>query len=405
MKQFLLFLILSFAHFIHAQHGENSGKNEPEIPAMKNNGNVFNSTTNSVQKNISLDSVVFQTNEIKLMESDKSVYKKSTVKSKSEDSNQNRLYQKKMEFSKAKLSSSTQRTQRTPTIEQQTKMNQEVEEVQQIAPNSMEYNLLYYSSGNYDIKRESELKKAESLAPEDSDVLKLSAANAIVKGDTLEAEKYLQLLEEKQIIQPETIDYTQDVIVSCTANSTIITHGFNDSYGTYFNQMNLNAAPNTTVVSLDFLQSNSYRTVLTNKGYHLPERKTVDVSYLKSFCELNQDKNISLSMTIPKEYFESIKNNIYVSGLVFEYKPEGNNTVSFEQLDDLWYNKLNKRVVNNYISPLSNSYSLNYLPMLIYLQDHHKNDKNKTKYNQLTSDIDRIKKKSGYKSLPKKKSE
>ncbi len=404
MKQFLLFLILSFAHFINAQHGENSGKNEPEIPAMNNNGNVFNSTTNFNQS-ISLDSTVYETKEIKLMESDKTVYKKSSVKSKSEDSNQNSLNQKKMEFSKTKFSSSTQRTQRTPTTEQQNIMNQQVEEVLQIAPNSFDYNLMYYSSGNYDVKRETELKKAAAMEPENSEVLKLSAANAIVKGDTIEAEKYLQILEEKQIIQPETVDYTQDIIVSCTANSTIITHGFNDSYGVYFNQLNLNAAPNTTIVSLDFMQSSSYRTTLKNKGYQLPERQTVDVSYLKSFCELNQDKNIALSMTIPKEYFEPIKNNIFVSGLIFEYKPSGSQSTSYEQLDDLWYNKMNKRVVNNYISPLCNSYSKNYLPMLIFLQEHHKNDKDKSKYNQLTSDIDRIKKKAGLKNTSIKKSE
>ena len=171
MKQFLLFLILSFAHFIHAQHGENSGKNEPEIPAMNNNGNVFNSTTNFNQS-ISLDSTVYETKEIKLMESDKTVYKKSSVKSKSEDSNQNSLNQKKMEFSKTKFSSSTQRTQRTPTTEQQNIMNQQVEEVLQIAPNSFDYNLMYYSSGNYDVKRETELKKAAAMEPENSEVLK-----------------------------------------------------------------------------------------------------------------------------------------------------------------------------------------------------------------------------------------
>ncbi len=389
---------------MYAQHGENSGKNATEIPAMNNNGNVFNSTTNSNQI-IVTDSVVIETKELKLMESDKTVYKKSNVKSKAEDSNQNSLNQKKMEFSKAKLSSSTQRTQRTPTTEQQTKMNQKVEEIQQMAPNSFDYNLMYYSSGNYDEKREVELKKAALMEPENSEVLKLSAANAIVKGDTIEAEKYLHILEEKQIIQPETVDYTQDIIVSCTANSTIITHGFNDSYGVYFNQLNLNAAPNTTIVSLDFMQSSSYRTTLKNKGYQLPERQTVDVSYLKSFCELNQDKNIALSMTIPKEYFEPIKNNIFVSGLIFEYKPNASQSNSYEQLDDLWYNKMNKRVVNNYISPLCNSYGMNYLPMLIFLQEHHKNDKDKSKYNQLTGDIDRIKKKAGLKNTSIKKSE
>jgi hypothetical protein len=48
---------------------------------------------------------------------------------------------------------------------------------------------------------------------------------------------------------------------------------------------------------------------------------------------------------------------------------------------------------------------MNYLPMLIFLQEHHKNDKDKSKYNQLTGDIDRIKKKAGLKNTSIKKSE
>ena len=279
--------------------------------------------TNSIITRGALDSVSYELQEIQLkstkrMDVDKSKQKKSTESSTS----QSQMNQKKMEFSKAKSASSSQRTQRTPTNEQQQIMNKQVNDLERIAPNSFDYNLMYYSSGNYDVSREPELLKTEEQQPENSDVIKFRAANAIVKGDTLEAKTYLKKLEEKQLIQPETVSYTEDVIISSGSNSTIVTHGFNDSYGTYFNQFNQNLAPNTTVISLDFLQSESYRNVLKNKGYELPKQKTVDVPFLKSFCELNQKKNIALSMTIPKEYFEPIKDNIFVSGLILEYKPK-----------------------------------------------------------------------------------
>jgi hypothetical protein len=283
-------------------------------------------------------------------------------------------------------------------------MNKQVNDLEQIAPNSFDYNLMYYSSGNYDVNRETELKLAEEMQPENTDVIKFCAANAIVKGDTLEAKTYLKKLEEKQLIQPETVNYTADMIISSTSNSTLVTHGFNDSYGTYFNQFNQNLAPNTTVVSLDFLQSESYRKVLKNKGYELPEQKTIDVPYLKSFCELNQEKNIALSMTIPKDYFEPIKDNIFVSGLIFEYKPRLSQP-SIQQLESLWNQNLNKKVITEFISPLSNSYGLNYLPMLIYLEDYYKSSGNKLKYLEVATDIERVKRKAGISNQMKKKKE
>jgi hypothetical protein len=281
-------------------------------------------------------------------------------------------------------------------------MNKQVKDLEEIAPNSFDYNLMYYSSGNYDVSREPKLLKAEQQQPENTDVIKFLAANAIVKGDTLEAKTYLKKLEEKQIIQSETVSYMQDVIISSGTNSTIITHGFNDSYGTYFNQFNQNLAPNTTVISLDFMQSESYRNVLKKKGYELPKQQTVDVPFLKTFCELNQQKNIALSMTIPKEYFEPIKDNIFVSGLIFEYKPKLSQQ-SYQKLESLWNQKLNKKVINQFISPLSNSYSLNYLPMLIYLEEYYQNSGDKTKTMEIKLDIDRVRKKAGISNQMKKK--
>jgi hypothetical protein len=399
---FLLFLLL-IGLVTNAQTGKEEEKSNVAIPSVSN-APAMNST-NSTTTRGALDTVSYKLEEIQLKSSDKIELNKSKQKKSIESSSsQSQVNQKKMEFSKAKAASSTQRNQRTPSTEQQQIMNKQVEDLEQIAPNSFDYNLMYYSSGNYDVSRESELIKAEEQQPENLDVIKFRAANAIVKGDTIEAKSYLKKLEEKQIIQPETVSYTQDVIISSGTNSTIVTHGFNDSYGTYFNQFNQNLAPNTTVISLDFMQSESYRNVLKKKGYELPKQKTVDVPYLKSFCELNQQKNIALSMTIPKEYFEPIKDNIFVSGLIFEYKPKLSQQ-SYQKLESLWNQKLNKKVINQFISPLSNSYSLNYLPMLIYLEEYYQNSGDKTKTMEIKSDIDRVRKKASISNQMKKKKE
>jgi hypothetical protein len=399
---FLLFCLL-ITGISNAQTGKEEEKSNGAIPSVSNAPTM--NSTNSTTTRGAMDTVSYKLEEIQLKSSDKIELNKSKQKKSIESSSsQSQVNQKKMEFSKAKAASSTQRNQRTPSTEQQQIMNKQVEDLEEIAPNSFDYNLMYYSSGNYDVSRESELIKAEEQQPENLDVIKFRAANAIVKGDTIEAKSYLKKLEEKQIIQPETVSYTQDVIISSGTNSTIVTHGFNDSYGTYFNQFNQNIAPNTTVISLDFMQSESYRNVLKKKGYELPKQNTVDVPYLKSFCELNQQKNIALSMTIPKEYFEPIKDNIFVSGLIFEYKPKLSQQ-SYQKLESLWNQKLNKKVINQFISPLSNSYGLNYLPMLIYLEEYYQSSGDKTKMMEIKSDIDRVKKKAGISNQMKKKKE
>lgn len=396
---FLLFGIL-ISLVSNAQIGKEEEKVKAAVPSALNAPSM-----NSEIINGSLDSVRYELEEIQIKSADKvNLNKSKEKKSVESSSSQSQINQKKNEFSKIKAASLTQRTQRSPTSEQQQIMNKQVKDLEQMAPNSFDYNLMYYSSGNYDVSREPKLKLAEKMQPENPDVIKFCAANAIVKGDTLEAKSYLKKMEEKQLIQPETISYTADVVISSTSNSTIITHGFNDSYGAYFNQFNQNFAPSTTVVSLDFLQSESYRNVLKNKGYELPKQVIVDVSFLKSFCELNQEKNIALSMTIPREYFEPIKDNIYVSGLIFEYRST-NSKPSFQKLESLWNQNLNKKVITEFISPLSNSYVLNYLPMLIYLEDYYNSSGNKLKCVEIGTEIDRVRRKAGISNQMMKKKE
>jgi hypothetical protein len=306
------------------------------------------------------------------------------------------------EFSKTKNQSITQKTQRSPTPQMQRALDEKVEELQEVAPNSFEYNLYNYSSGNYDVSREKYLKTAEQQQPGNVEVLKLSAANSMVIGDTLNAKKYLNQLEFKNVIQQETIDYTADVLKSAEGNAALITHGFNDSYGAYQNQLNKNQQAEIDVISLDFMQSQSYRDILTTKGYDVPIQKEVNVGYLKSFCELNADKNIAISMTLPKEYLLPIQSKLYTCGLIFEYR-ESLNVQGSTILEDLWYNQLNKKVLNVHQTSLSNSYAGNYLPMLLYLKSHYEKQYDYDNMEKIEVEIQKVSNKSGKLSSLKKK--
>jgi len=408
MKFNLLILLLFSAYSCASQI--------PESNSTNSNGNAVNfivpSTTilnNSNQNGWSDTTVYLNDNSIEKKDKDKTE-KKVGTRSLTEVKNSEQLLEKSInqkvvittEFSKTKSISTNQKTQRSPTPQMQQTLDSKVDELEVIAPTSFEYNLFNYSAGNYDVSREESLKIAELQQPGSIEVLKLSAANALVKGDTLNAKEYLNQLEFRHVIQVETIDYTSDVIQSAAGNSTLITHGFNDSYGVYQNQLNNNRDQNLSVISLDFMQSQSYRAILSTKGYDIPNQNDVNVAYLKSFCELNADKNIAISMTLPKEYLIPIQSKLYPSGLVFEYR-ESSTISNNERLEDLWNNQLNKKVITTYKSSLSNAYAGNYLPMLIYLRTYYEQQNELNNQQRIGKDIQQVELKSGKSTSLKKR--
>jgi len=417
MKFNLLILLLCSVWSCASQIPEKTTINSN---SNSNSGNNFNIPVNSNSETISNknNSVKNQLMDSTQLDSDKSLErkeksnsdKKEKTKINSDSYNASSVSKETLnqkviissEFSKTKNQSITQKTQRSPTPQMQRALDEKVEELQEVAPNSFEYNLYNYSSGNYDVSREKYLKTAEQQQPGNVEVLKLSAANSMVIGDTLNAKKYLNQLEFKNVIQQETIDYTADVLKSAEGNAALITHGFNDSYGAYQNQLNKNQQAEIDVISLDFMQSQSYRDILTTKGYDVPIQKEVNVGYLKSFCELNADKNIAISMTLPKEYLLPIQSKLYTCGLIFEYR-ESLNVQGSTILEDLWYNQLNKKVLNVHQTSLSNSYAGNYLPMLLYLKSHYEKQYDYDNMEKIEVEIQKVSNKSGKLSSLKKK--
>jgi len=415
MKLNLLILILCTAWSCASQIPE-TNSNTKIVPnsTSTNNGSNFNAVpkSNSTESlNFELmDSVIIQTDKSlerkEKFSSEKKVKTTSSAEKELPSSVDQKVANQKMlistEFTKTKMLSSTQKTQRTPTPQMQQALDEKVEDLNEIAPNSFEYHLFNYSSGNYDVSREESLNLVYKQQPGNTEVLKLTSANAIVKGDTLNAKKYLNQLEFKNVIQQETIDYTADVLKSATGNAALITHGFNDSYGAYQNQLNKNQQTEIDVISLDFMQSQSYRDVLTTKGYDVPVQKEVNVNYLKSFCELNVDKNIAISMTLPKEYLLPLQSKLYTCGLIFEYR-ESLDVSGSAILEDLWYNQLNKKVLTVHQTNLSNAYAGNYLPMLLYLKSHYEQQKDFNNLQKIEMDIQKVSNKSGKSSSLKKK--
>jgi hypothetical protein len=256
-----------------------------------------------------------------------------------------------------------QRKQRSPSMEQQVEMDAAVEYFEINDPSSFEYNYFKYTAGNYDVSLYENLEVAESVRPNNSDVHVQMAGYFMIKDEQDSALIYINKLIESERLTNNVVEYAADVLRSVPEEGILITHGFDDSYGAYYAQRKNNIRPDVTLMSLDFMQSDYYRESLKDKGYELPESEVINVNFLNNFCLLNEEKNLSIALTTPKEYFKPMKGELFIVGLVFEYHKD-----NFYSNDYLWNEQFTKEMIGNPIDEKGKQLSANYLPMLFYLR-------------------------------------
>lgn len=374
--------------------------------AFVSNSQIQNNSVNTIEEinepsleeesdsvQVELDVIEQETIKAKKSKINKSKEKSTRSEGYSYDLDAQSQQQQKMvvvseEFSYTKNKAATQRTQRTPSSSQQQQMIDAVGYFEKNAPNSFEFHYFKYVSGNYDISEIEHLREAEQLRPNNSDVHTQMAAYNIILNEKDAALVYLEKLISSKKITPSVLSYAKDLLLSVPENGVLITHGFDDSYAAWYLQNKKKIRADVSLISLDFLQSNDYRTKIKSDGYKLPTSKIINVDYLKEFCSSNANKNISISLTAPKEYFVPIKNNLYVVGLVFEYhENEFNN---FYRNDYLWNEALTKELVSNAIDEKAKQLSANYLPMLLQLRNVYQQKKDELKLKDVNEASDHV---------------
>lgn len=334
---------------------------------------------NALEQNAAPVTIEIEEKESVDSKSETSAYKKSKAISTQE-------YQYRVE--NAASQSNYMRTQRTPTIQQQSQMDAAVANLEKIDSKSFEYNYFKYVSGNHDVSRISFLEKAEKIRPNNSDVqVQLAAYYIILKNDK-SALKYLNNLANSGRLSEESIDYSYDLLMSVPDEGVLITHGFDDTYGANLKQLQDKIRKDVTIVSLDLLQSDAYRKRLQQQGFKLPAGKVINVTYFQEFCKLNYSKNIAVSMTLPKEYLQGIKSNLYVVGLIMEYHKSAD--LNMYKNDLLWSEKLDKKLIDHAVTLKGKELSANYLPMLLLLRQYYESTNEKSKLKEVNEALDKV---------------
>ena len=396
------YLIITFLFSIVQVFGQS---NTP--PAVENtnstNSNSLNIAVPAAPTNADLDTVLLQESDEKMqIESTSKKMKVDTKRSKSlEDipanreeltvgaSSQVQTQSAVQTFSTSKAQSTQNRTQRTPSVQYQQQMDQAVDYLEQSAPESFEYHFFSYQAGNYNIELVDHLNQAELLRPNNSDVQIQKTAYHIIQGEGKEAISYLDKLIASKRLSDEALNYSEDLVLSVPKSGTLITHGFDDTYGAYYQQLTKGTDSDFMIISLDFLQSEKYQLKLKEFGYFLPKSSVIDVAYLTEFCALNVAKNLTISMTVPKEYLIGISNKLYVTGLVFEYQNDSEYN-NFSRNDELWNEVLKKKAIDKFVTDKGRQLSANYLPMLLHLSKVYGELNEPKKKQQVDTVIDKI---------------
>jgi hypothetical protein len=263
---------------------------------------------------------------------------------------------------------------RTPSVESQKVMDSEVEQLRTIDDESFEYHLYNYVSGNYDVSRQESLFNAASIDGNNKEVQRLMVANSIVTGDESATKKGLVKLVKNGTLSKETISYTEDVLKSANGNDILITHGTNDSYGAIYNQLIDGLAfGSICIISLDLMKSSSYRELIRAKGFKVPKREVVDIQFFTELCNLNRNKGVSISMTLPLAYLKPIASKLVPYGLVL--RTGNQKPLCASDLESLWNNEFNKKNLTEFTSAESRNYAKNYRPTKVILEEFHDSNK------------------------------
>ena len=299
------------------------------------------------------------------------------------------------QFNQVQLASRSQSTQRSPTAQQQLQLDMLVKGLENQDSTSFDYHLNKFIVGNYNVERKYHLQKAQEISPNDTRVLRQLSAVAFIESDSLDLLGYLEDQVESGVLSSEYIEYGSDLLLSAPENSTLITHSFEDTYATLYNQLKFKKNTDITVINIDFLQSVAYRKNLHRLNYIIPDEPVVNTQFLTRFCALNSAKQIALSMTLPSDYFLPLQSFLFIQGIVFEYNPLTN---LMDRNQSLFEEKLASKVIFQN-SIISNKLSANYIPMLLELKSLYRQQNEPNQEKKADFLIDEIARKSPQKKL------
>lgn len=373
--KFLLFFLTCMLVAVQSfgQNQNTNGNNVNVKPPVNNNSSTEEREEIQIQEKPALKEV-------------KVTSEKKKAEAVSQEMNQTE--QSRILFSNMRKMATTQMSSRSPSPAQQQEMNKAINYYKANAPESFEYHYFTYTAGNYNTSLYPHLKKAAELKPTNSDVIVQLAAYNTIAGNKTDAKKNLKELVSNGKLSDEVLSYDTDLLNSVPQNGVLITHGFDDGFGSLYMNSVKELRKDVKIISLDFMQSKAYRDSLKKDGFNMPASTVIDVAFLNEFCKKNEQKKLFLSMTFPKPYFTEMADKLYVHGLVFAYGEKGKDLQA--ENEALWAKLLKAKFIYKADTEKGKGLTSNYLPMLFYLRELYETNRRTKDLNNIDKAIDQI---------------
>lgn len=361
MRQFVLLVSLLFCTvFSKAQTQENQYNNST------------NSNKNVITQQDTLKSETPQLEEIQVTSKKSKSYRtisnpKFGAEAEKSDKDSNlsiqQLKSAKYQFESNYSNSKHQLTRRSASPQELLNMKQSAQVYANMLPGSFEKHFYTYLLNKYDPRQFSELRQAAKLEPNKTEVQQELAAYGVAVNDQELADSVTVQMIAQNKITAGLLTYATDLVNSIPSNGTLLLHGYTELIPVNY-EKNTQGRTDMELISVDLMQSPDYQATLTAKGFVMPNSTFVDTTFVQTFCALNTSKNLYLSMSFPKEYFQGISSDLNPVGLTFAY----------DQSASLDYNAWNISLVETKWKKYelgigkdqqSDALSANYLPALL----------------------------------------
>lgn len=361
-RYIFLILILQAAISGSAQNYNNNNTNSP---ATGNTKNLTNQQDTTKPASPSLEEIQLSTKKSKTYRSVPNPKFGEEAEKADKDSNSSiqQLKSAKYQFETNYSNSRHQLTRRSASQEEVLNMKQGAQIYATMLPGSFEKHFYTYLLSKYNPKQFPELQLAANLQPTNTEVQQELAVYGVAVNDQKLTDSVAVQMIAQNKISGGLLSYATDMVNSVPENGTLLLHGYTELIPVNYEKNNLGRA-DIQLISVDLMQSPDYQASLTAKGFVMPSSAFVDTSFVQTFCALNNSKNLFLSMSFPKEYFQGITSALNPVGLTFAYGQAATldyNARNIELVETKW----KKYELGIGKDPQSDALSANYLPALL----------------------------------------
>jgi hypothetical protein len=257
-------------------------------------------------------------------------------------------------------------------------LNSIIEEIGKAIPDSYLYYYLKYYNGDRKIEY---LEKAIQLNPECADLYWDFIQYYELNGMKSMKKKYCEKLYFSKDIITSLYDYNFNALNSTELNSILFTNGDNDNYPAWILQEAKDIRQDVTILNAhtvfvlrDYLKLKLKEMNLDINIQDLSDESnsTFLMELIKAIKNKYPDIPIHIALTVYEDYYKEVKDNLYLTGLVYTYSEVPIDNISIikknlEQnlrLDHLEYDWYNEEHISQL---MMNRYNLNYIPSFIEL--------------------------------------